>query len=527
MARQRGEKATGGSWAAARRYSGVALSLVPTPWLIFISSSSALYLKNQALLEYRLEVLLPFARWFLLTFLTGVLLYFFSNPRPMRFFLWTYYLLGPFFMVFSFARAFQPSVPLLARLYQSTGGLALWPCLLLAGSLFLEHTRAARIPFRSFAVFGALLMALETHHFYSRLAPGEPPASDWNRIIGSDPGSPPLPNIYHLVMDGYQTELFELSLTDADRNSLGGFVFFPKNTSMYHTSLMSLASLFSGKPYRYDRTREAYIEEAFGAEDSLLQWLKQQGYATLAYVPADWSDWQGSHPFDHMAFLQSGVRGDLLEMNQAAFWNLWLFSNSAGPAREALLRLAWFSNLDEEDLNLLRQNRLFPQTTPVVSYLGFQKFLEKEEELPDSNRYTLIHVLIPHTPYKLRADCSYPPGRVTTGPWQQYRCALTLLEDFVHVLKSLGRFDKSLILVHGDHGDYFRVRNGDLRPTRSRSLRTVLLLKPCGATETQPFAVSDVELTLLDIGPSVRGYVKEAIGTAPPAGPHQNEWNSR
>ena len=80
--------------------------------------------------------------------------------------------------------------------------------------------------------------------------------------------------------------------------------------------------------------------------------------------------------------------------------------------------------------------------------------LEQEAELPATGRYTLIHLVILHSPEVLAADCSYGAAGSKTTQLEQAGCATKLLVDFVERLKELGRFDNSLVIAHADHGVY-------------------------------------------------------------------------
>lgn len=82
--------------SALRHSITLALSLLPTPLLVFVSSSSAIYLKNQSLLQYQYQVLTPFAKFAFVTLLVGIALAVLSKYRRLfQYGLWVYYLAGP------------------------------------------------------------------------------------------------------------------------------------------------------------------------------------------------------------------------------------------------------------------------------------------------------------------------------------------------------------------------------------------------------------------------------------------------
>ena len=98
------------------------LSLVPTPLLVFVSSSNKLYIRNRVQLNDQPEVLLPFLQLFLITLAVGVVLYFLSKYVVFRYALWSYYLIGPFFLAFQFLRGATETLPFLSWLTHTEPG---------------------------------------------------------------------------------------------------------------------------------------------------------------------------------------------------------------------------------------------------------------------------------------------------------------------------------------------------------------------------------------------------------------------
>ena len=311
--------------------------------------------------------------------------------------------------------------------------------------------------------------------------------------------------------------------------ALDGFTYYSRNTSIYHSTTMSMTSVLLGRKYAYDRTRLDYVSQAFSARTSLLYWLKTKGYKTLGVVPGQRTQ-EGRDPagtqrdsslLGYVVNFDDQIKRDLFDLSTTAFRNLWLYSTLPGPIRDEVSDRGWFTGLDREDLRLLGNRRLLPRSAQVLSHLGFETFLREEDKLSSGGRYTYIHLLIPHWPFNLRADCSFQAGDVKTSPVEQSKCGMALVSQFVTTLKKLGRFQDSLILIHGDHGGFFRTRNGSLTPyDRSRSLRALLLVKPFGVAATGGMLQSDTETTLLDVKPGLMNAVTRIQqNNSSPAGP--------
>ena len=151
------------------RHISTVLSLVPTPLLILISSSSALYLSNQAELHHRCGVLVPFVVGFAAMLTVGLLLYALSGKRWFRFALTAYYVMGPFFLLFGVLRNLETQHPFLGPLYQTGIGLATWPVLFVAVTLVVSIRVPRDSLTRASAVFGALLLVSESLVFWSKV----------------------------------------------------------------------------------------------------------------------------------------------------------------------------------------------------------------------------------------------------------------------------------------------------------------------------------------------------------------------
>ena len=77
------------------------LSLLATPWLLFVSTASALYLKNQTDLYNRYEVLYQFLVAAFVVFGIGVIVVLLAKKiKGFNSLLWAYYLLAPVYMIF-------------------------------------------------------------------------------------------------------------------------------------------------------------------------------------------------------------------------------------------------------------------------------------------------------------------------------------------------------------------------------------------------------------------------------------------
>jgi hypothetical protein len=230
------------------------------------------------------------------------------------------------------------------------------------------------------------------------------------------------------------------------------------------------------------------------------RWVLEAGYRTVGFVPPYL---YGTH---RAAFDLSVLHGenlsepDLPGLHAAVFLRAWAYGVLPRAVGERLAA-GRFLGFDTGFLQMASVERLSTYAQPLVSRLSMEVLLELEPRLPPRGRYTLVHLLLPHNPCILRADCSRALASQPTDLAQQTECALLLLQRYLEALRRLGRLDGSVVLVHGDHGSGEVIRDGRLVPEDAAWLRTVILVKPEGARG--PMRDAAEAARLVDIAPTL------------------------
>lgn len=322
-----------------------------------------------------------------------------------------------------------------------------------------------------------------------------------------------LPNIYHIVLDEMQTEMFEACLNEDLRGALSGFVFFPHATTPFGRTEMSMGALFSGMRYNYDMPPDDYIRGAFMTERSFLHALREAGYTLTGYIHGTYPR-RSPSPFDvtyhHKKHMDAASQTSL----RMLFASCWMYSSLPKFFSKRLIPDHYFRQLSSD--------KLLPDEAPVASMLSFRKFMERERSERKSSRYVFLHLILPHFPYVLDENGDYVKGRLT-GPLEQTMCAVYLVRQFIDLLKETGRFDRSLILIHGDHGSGFRISGNSLVSVEKKDCsgpewsharsRPLMLIKPARSTASGTMAMSEARATIYDIAPTIY----DSIGMIPDA----------
>lgn len=471
----------------------VLLSLTVTPFIIFGITSIELYINNRFDLGNRMVVLLPFLGLFMATLLFGYLLDRYQDANKLlKPLLIVYYILGPLFFFVPVIRQLQVETLLKT---------AIFAIVLVAAGLYIYKNVSLTKLANFFALLALLLMGYQSIVVIAKTSDTSSLTSKVD--IGEKSQSKELPNIYHIVLDEYQTDMFDLTLNEEVKEELGGFVYYPENTTIFGRTGMSLPSIFTGRAYDYKTPQIKYQEPAFNSDKSFLYWLKKAGYGTRAFIHKVYTFNLGL--FDEVIEHQDNAQTELGSgVYTRLFLDLWLYANTPKIVAEKLV--------EPEFLEQVEAQNALPATAPVLSHSSFNNIIQDKEGLNKPNSYTFVHLILPHFPYVLQPDCSYDEA-TESSPLEQSECTTKLVLKFLDTLKSLGRYDDSLIIVQSDHGGRFKLEDGNLVSVETSGnyseewslarARTLLLVKTPGRNSTDPFIASTAETTLLDLAPTV------------------------
>jgi hypothetical protein len=420
------------------------LSVLPTPLLV-LGSAHELYLRNQRELDGFVSVLRPFWMGAFATTAVGLVLTALRARRWARIGLWAYHAGGAAFLVYSVLRALAWGDHLAAWTLDRTATVVILLLVYLAAVAWLARHDSA-VAMKPLAAFAVLLLAQEAWRMGSRLATvgaAEDVARPVPALAGTDPS---LPNVYHLVLDAFQPDHFDEAWPkDAP---LDGFVYFRAARSLFPATAPSMASLFTS---RTDVKGPRFLQDALASPDSLPRRLRAAGYRSVAYLPPNiYPD--PLEGFDgvvwHTVRLPPEQTGAL---HRWLFPRLWLAVTLPADLVDRLSR-ASLLGLPPDELRQMRSLKGSTLTQPITTLHSFERYLDQEASLPARGRYTLVHLLVPHNPFVLTAECAFSPAR--TDVMTQSRCAALLARRFLARLDGLGRLRDSIVLIHSDHGDW-------------------------------------------------------------------------
>ncbi|MGI9203746.1 MAG: hypothetical protein ACR2Q3_07030 [Woeseiaceae bacterium] len=477
------------------------LSLTGTPVLLFVSPSITVYLSSQAELNHDLGVIYPFVVTALAVFVLAAVYYMMikpvlgrqSGPGALTTPLAAYYLAGPVFLAFSLLR--EIPMPLFDQL---AGVLAAGACLSIGASLLASRTnRQGIVGF--FAVLSVAFAMSETYRLASGIRQPSQDIETADTELTVTARGETLPNIYHLILDGYQSDIFSLILTDQLRSELADFTWYSEATALYDQTVWSVPSVMLGAEYDFSLSHEQYQSDAFNSPASMLHELRDAGYLTVAYS-------RKLYQFDYDLFDAMTEHFDNVDSaaldDTEDFATLWVYRNMPAVIRDAMARRNVL--ISPADIKNLGAQTFLADSAALESKLSFDNILIDEERLPATGRYTFVHLGIPHDPFVLDQNCTESRSSNVVA---QSQCAALLVTKFLDRLKRLDRYDESLIVIHGDHGERYLANGTNLKEIEHRSHRTLLLIKPPSPESPREFVNSTIKATLVDIAPTIYEFI--------------------
>jgi hypothetical protein len=317
-------------------------------------------------------------------------------------------------------------------------------------------------------------------------------------------------NVFHIIMDGYQTDIFmELIEEENLAEKLDGFVVYRDNISTGRRTVMSIPSIFSTEIYDGTVTEAEYFKKAM--DRSFHHALLKNNYV-VNLIP-------------------------YITMKKTAYTNYYQSPSTYNTSRRnRLLRASAYLI----DVGMFRQFPHFikrviynEQNWRLSSLIGeppnqlsfhqkafFRDYIDMIEAAYPEPAYNFLHLMPPHGPFVTLADGSYA-GKALPHTRNNYKnealYILRLFMDFIEKLKRLGLYDSSIILLHGDHGLGIEpIIDGEIMTKWMGWVSAMMLLKPAGAhgpLQSSPAQTSlaDIPATLLDLLAITHTYQGESV----------------
>ena len=299
-------------------------------------------------------------------------------------------------------------------------------------------------------------------------------------------------NIVHLVLDNFQTDIFEELVTELGLGkTFDGFTLFRETAAVAPYTSLAIPSIFQGRVYDGSLTPDAFFRA--GMEDGFHSRLHDKGYRVNMSVlqPADGSRYDTHYliPSFHAASAEAIARQEtwlLLDVT--------LFRHAPHLARD------WIYNGNNWRIQQWAGDAGVLPVSFAHKYF-LRDYSQRIDPRLEQPAYHFIHLWPPHPPYVTTSTGQYA-GKALPNMRENYKHeahdVLRYTVDFFEALKSKGLYDDALILVHSDHGGAFEP---EFTPTRMLSLMAIKPRHARGALNVSnaPASLADVAATILDL----------------------------
>lgn len=271
----------------------------------------------------------------------------------------------------------------------------------------------------------------------------------------------PEKNVLHIVMDGFQTDVFKDIVADPEHrhlaDALTGFTVYTDNIGAFPCTQMTMPLLVSGKADTNTVPVDEFTENTMRG-DTILNSAAAAGFeidiATQVALRKVYAAGAVSNYYDIPADRHASLR-DYAVNDAARLFDLSLFRLTPHFVKAYIHRdELWFVQSWYRERNYLGIR--------YFSELGFLEDLATGLRADrDTPVYKLFHLMLSHRPTVGNEQCEYDGKRQT---WRsnvtiQARCGLSRVVDVLQALKAAGVYDNTVIVLMADHGAWIGVEN--------------------------------------------------------------------
>ena len=281
-------------------------------------------------------------------------------------------------------------------------------------------------------------------------------------------------NAVIIVLDRLDQEFIEeIKAEDpAFFEPLDGFTEFDDFVNWYGSTFPSVVGLLTGFRYVYDMPRNDFFTYAW-ANAEFMQALQENGIDIRLYMDRGFS----FNYISQLGGIASNTFEGELDINKRIALIKLLKLSGYRYAPMPLKEIFWFAPTEFID-SLELTDQTHPYITDDFRYYD-SLVTDRLRLVEDDGAFKYIHLLGPHPPFNMDENVHYVDE---SDFLSQTKGSFRIVYEYIDQLKALGKYEDTVIIVMGDHGNYL----GD---ELTRPARTGLFVKPAGSAGT-PVAIS-------------------------------------
>jgi hypothetical protein len=320
----------------------------------------------------------------------------------------------------------------------------------------------------------------------------------------------PSKNIVHIVMDGFQSDIFASILNDTSerdfKSELRGFTYFDQHLGAYPYTQLTVPAMLSGKFFQNDIPVDTFIEQTMQGP-TVINKAYAAGYEVDIAAPVSLKNVYALGDYSNAFSIASSghvTAEDVAIIDAAKLTDLALFRVLPHFGKALVHR----------DESWIFQAKVRSSAFLHMQYFSDLAFLEDLATEMSTDRdtpvYKMIHVMLSHRPFVGNERCEFDGRKsgsrdeVTTHA----QCGLLSVLSVLQRMKDLGIYDASLIVLMADHGAWVPVE--DFESSTQVSALTVAMATPTLAIKppdaSHAFQVSNVPSSMIDIAATIADF---------------------
>jgi len=261
------------------------------------------------------------------------------------------------------------------------------------------------------------------------------------------------PNIYHLVFDSYGNNFWETLDVINKHDKFKGFVHFPNTFANSEYTKLSVPSFLSSTRPMNLNFKMFKNDEIYDDEKNLFNILKSNGYKIHQY---GWKKMYQSADNYYSAFNFYPSDHQLRNLISLITFKITPhFSHKTIIEKNFMFKESryekplpgFLKRIGQKDNNFLTYGAY---ARAIVGIELMQKAIDEEKNRSDFGNYVFMHTLVPHIPYNV--DRSGQITKVETDYYEQSAGTTNIISHYLDVLRELGKYENSIIILQGDHG---------------------------------------------------------------------------
>ena len=270
-----------------------------------------------------------------------------------------------------------------------------------------------------------------------------------NRMILTNSGEFELAtkdNIVVFVVDTLDAQWAEQYIIEEESNQalLKDFVYFDNVVAGGAPTILGMPTLLTGVSYDspVSMSVDEYYQNAYASSDFFCD-LKENGYTVHLYTEPALLKYADVENIDNVV---SGVKYDISSVRGFAMclYKLTNYCVMPYPLKGYFSFYGGEFSLYTDVKGQYRYNIDDPQF-----YQDFQK--EHLSLGATEKKFSLYHLFGAHLPHTMDENCNYTPG-VNVSLEQQVKGTFKIIKEYLYEMKELGLYEKSTIIIMGDHG---------------------------------------------------------------------------